>query len=78
MWGVSLKFRKSCKEMKQEVEIDIVVHIVRRNRSQWFGLVARKNDDGWVKACLRGWMFLVREVEVDETTWKEYVWANGV
>ena len=47
MCGVTLKDKKSC----EELGIDSVSYVFRRNRLRWFGHVERKNDGDWVKAC---------------------------
>ena len=47
MCGVTLKDRKSCEELRQQLGIS---DALRRNRLRWFGHVERKNDDEWVKA----------------------------
>ena len=45
--------KKSSEELRQRLGIDSVSDVIRRSRLRWFGLVERKEDDDWVKACQR-------------------------
>ena len=69
MYGVTLKDRKSCEELRQQLEIDVL----RRNRLRWFGNVERKNDDDWVNACQRLEVGGGRVRGRSKKTWRECV-----
>ena len=53
MCGVTLKYRKPCEELRQQLGIDSVSDVLRRKRLRWFGHMEMKNYDDWVKACQR-------------------------
>ena len=47
MNGVSLKDRLTSKELRENLQIENIVEVVRRLR--WFAHVERKDDEDWVK-----------------------------
>ena len=49
MNGVSLKDRLTSKELRENLQIENIVKVVRRARLRWFGHVERKDDEDWVK-----------------------------
>ena len=51
MSGVSLRDRKSSKELRDGVGVEEITEVCRRSRLRWFGHVERKEDDDWVKKC---------------------------
>ena len=60
MCGVTLKDKKSSEELRQRLGIDSVSDVIR-SRLRWFGHVERKEDG---RRLVRGWRYLVGEVEV--------------
>ena len=54
MCGVTLKARKSSEELRQRLGIESVTEVVRRGRLRWFGHVARKVGDDWVRLSFKG------------------------
>ncbi|XP_065325211.1 uncharacterized protein LOC135931830 [Gordionus sp. m RMFG-2023] len=51
MCGVSLRERKTSKELRARLGIDMIGVVMRRNRLRWFGHVERMTKDDWVKRC---------------------------
>ena len=51
MCGVSLKDRYHSEELRNRLEIECVVDVVRRGRLRWFGHVERKGVKDWVSGC---------------------------
>ena len=49
MFGVKLKDRLSCIELRQQLEMEDIVEVMQRNRMQWYGHVLREDDDDWLK-----------------------------
>ena len=72
MCGVTLKDKKSSKELRQWLGIDSVSDVIR-SRLRWVGHVERKEDDDWVKACQRLEASGRRCRGRDRKTWKECV-----
>ena len=53
MNAVSLKDRLTSKELRENLQIENIVEVVRRARLRWFGHVERKDDEDWVKRTTR-------------------------
>jgi hypothetical protein len=51
MCGVSLKDRRSSRELLDRLGIVGVAEVVRRGRLRWYGHVERKKGVGWVSKC---------------------------
>ncbi|XP_065315796.1 uncharacterized protein LOC135924631 [Gordionus sp. m RMFG-2023] len=51
MCGVSLRERKTSKELRARLGIEMIGMVMRRNRLRWFGHVERMTRDDWVKRC---------------------------
>jgi hypothetical protein len=51
MSGVSLKDRKSSKELLERLGIESVSVVVRRGRLRWYGHVERMDSENWVSSC---------------------------
>ena len=73
MWSFTDGHRKSSEELRQRLEIDNVVDVIRRNRLRWFGHVERKDDVDWVKACQRLEVSGRRGRGRGKKTWRECV-----
>ena len=50
--GVTLKERISSEELRQRLDVECVMDVVRRGRLRWYGHVMRKQDEDWVKKCI--------------------------
>jgi len=53
MCGIKLKDRFPSKELRERLGIDDIALILQQNRLQWYGHVLRKDDDDWVKKCMK-------------------------
>jgi len=51
MSGVTMKDRKTRKELRQGLGIESVDRVVSRGRLRWYGHVERKAADDWVSKC---------------------------
>ena len=49
MCGVSLKDRRTNKELRDSLQIENITEVVRRARLRWYGHVERKDQENWVK-----------------------------
>ena len=61
--GVKLKDRLPSKELKERLGIDDIALILQQNRLRWYGHVLRKEDNDWVKKCMK---FRVQDQEGDQ------------
>ena len=53
MCGVSMKDRKTSKELRKLVGVDPITTVIRSDRLRWYGHVMRKNDEDWMKKCMK-------------------------
>ncbi|MBJ3201397.1 hypothetical protein JGB54_23255, partial [Salmonella enterica subsp. enterica serovar Agona] len=51
MCGVKLSDRRASAELREQLGVEAVSDVLRRNRLRWFGHVERKAHDDWVKKC---------------------------
>ncbi|XP_065315163.1 uncharacterized protein LOC135924044 [Gordionus sp. m RMFG-2023] len=49
MWGISE--RKTSKELRARLGIEMIGVVMRRNRLRWFGHLESMTKDDWVKRC---------------------------
>ena len=52
MYGVKLRDKLSCIELRQQLGIEDIAKAVQRNRLGWYRRVLRKDDADWVKSVL--------------------------
>ena len=54
MWGYieRLKERIRSEELRQRLDVECVMDVIRRGRLRWYGHVMRKQDEDWVKKCI--------------------------
>ena len=50
--GGTLKERISSEELRQRLDVEGVMDVIRRGRLRWYGHVMRKQDEDWVKKCI--------------------------
>jgi len=53
MCGVNLKDRLPGKELSERLGIDDIALVLQQNRLHWYGHVLQKDDDDWVKKCMK-------------------------
>ena len=53
MCGVKLNERKKSEELREVLGLEPVSLIIKKSRLRWFGHVERKDDNDWVKRCIR-------------------------
>jgi len=66
MCGIKLKDRLPSKELRERLGTDDIVLFLQQNRLRWYGHVLRKNDDDWVKKCMKCMKFKVQDQEEDQ------------
>ena len=49
MWGVTMRVRYSCEELRAWVGIKPIVDVMRQWRLRWFGHIERREDNSWLK-----------------------------
>ena len=52
MCGISMKDRRTTKELIRLVGIEPITTIIRSGRLRWYGHVIRKSDEDWIKNCM--------------------------
>ena len=50
--GGTLKERISSEELRQRLDVECVMDVIRRGRLRRYGHVMRKQDEDWVKKCI--------------------------
>ena len=50
MSGISMKGRRTSKELRRLVGVQSITTVIRSGRLRWYGHVMRKSD--WVKKCM--------------------------
>ena len=53
MCGVKLKDRLPSKELRERLGVDDTALILQQNKLRWYWHVLRKDDDDWVKKCMK-------------------------
>jgi len=54
MYGVKLRDKLPCVELRQQLGLEDIVKVVHRKKLQWYGHVLRKDDADWLKMCYCG------------------------
>ncbi|MBJ5496486.1 hypothetical protein JGG50_25215, partial [Salmonella enterica subsp. enterica serovar Typhimurium] len=52
MCGAKLSDRRASAELREQVGVEAVSDVLRRNMLRWFGHVERKAHDDWIKKCI--------------------------
>ena len=73
---VSLKDRKSSKELRDNLQIENITEVVRRARIRWFDQVERMEEENWVKRTTRMEVEGRRPAGRPKKTWRETVNAD--
>ena len=73
---VSLKDRKSSKELRDNLQIENITEVVRRARLRWFGHVERMKEENWVKKTASMEVEGRRPAGRPKKTWRETVNAD--
>ena len=47
-----MKERISSEELRQRLDMECAMDVIRRGRLRWYGHVMRKQDEDWVKKCI--------------------------
>ena len=73
MCGVKLKDRLPSKELRERLGVDDTALVLQQNRLRWYGHVLQKDDDDWVKKCMKYEVEGSRPRRRPKKTWKEVV-----
>jgi len=73
MCGIKLKDRIPSKELRERLGIDDIALVLLQNRLCWYGHVLRKEDDDWVKKCVKYEVEGPRPRGRPKRTWREVV-----
>ena len=76
MLRISLKERKTNKELREKLQIEDITQVVRRARLRWYGHVERKYDEDWVKRATHMEVEGKRPAGRPKKTWHETVKAD--
>ena len=76
MCGVSLKDRRTSKELSKLVRVQPNTTVIRSGRLKWLGHVMMKSDEDWVKKCMEYRVEGRRPVGRPRKTWLESVEAD--
>ena len=73
MCGISMKDRRTNKELRRLVGVEPITTIIRSGRLRWYGHVMRKADEDMVKKCMEYRVEERRPVGRPRRTWLESV-----
>ena len=62
-----MKERISSEELRQRLELEGIMDVIRRGRLRWYGHVMRKQDEDWVTNALV-WKWMIRSQEGDQNS----------
>jgi len=71
MCGINPKDRLPSKELRERLGVDDIALILQQNRLRCYGHVLRKDDDDWVKKCMKYEVEGSRPRGRPKRTWKE-------
>ena len=71
MCGISLKDRRTNKELRWPVGVETIKTCIISGRLRWYGHVMRKGDEDWVKKCMEYRVEDRRPVGRPRKTWLE-------
>jgi len=71
MCGINPKDRLRSKELRERLGVDDIALILQQNRLRCYGHVLRKDDDDWVKKCMKYEAEGSRPRGRPKRTWKE-------
>ena len=74
--GVSLRDRKTSAELTQKIGAEAIAGVLRRGRLQWYGHVARKDENDWVKEVMSFNIEGTRPIGRPRKTWQTTVLAD--
>ena len=73
MYGISMKDRRTSEELRRLVGVEPITTVIRSGRLRWYGHVMMKNDEEWVKKCIKFRVEDRRLVGRPRRTWLESV-----
>ena len=53
MCGISMKDRRTSEYLRRMVGVEPITTVIRSAGLRWYGHMMRKNDDDWVKKCMK-------------------------
>jgi len=73
MCVIKVKDRVQSKELRERLGTDDVISVIQQNRLPWYGHVLRKEDNDWVKKCVKYEVEGTRARGRPKRTWREVV-----
>jgi len=70
---MKLQDRVSSKGLRKRLGLDDIISVLQQNRLWWYGHVTRKEDDDWVKNCMKYEVKGARLRGRPKKTWREIV-----
>ena len=65
MCGISMKDRRTNKELRRLVGVEPITTAIRSGRLRWYGHMMRKGEEDWVRKCMK------YRVEDEGGSWKK-------
>jgi len=53
MCGIKLQDRVPSKGLRERLGLDDIISVLQQNRLRWYRHVLRKEDNDWVKKCMK-------------------------
>ena len=69
MCGISMKDKRTNKELRRLVGVEPITTVIRSGRLRWYGHVMRKRDEDWVKKCMEFSVEGRRPIRRQSRTW---------
>jgi len=69
MRGMKLQDRVPTKGLRERLGLDDIISVLQQNRLQWYGHVLRKEDNDWVKKCMKYEVLLTSYLTQNRSFW---------
>jgi len=53
MCGIKLQDKVPSKGLRERIGLDDIISVLQQKRSRWYGHVLQKEDNNWVKKCMK-------------------------
>jgi len=72
MCGINLQDRLPSKGLRERLGSDDIISVLQQNRLRWYGHVLRKEDNDWVKKCVKHEAKGAKPRGRPKKTWRDY------
>jgi len=73
IYGVKLQDRVPSKDLRGRQGLDDIISVLQQNRLRWYGHVLRKEDNDWMKKCIKYEVEGARQRGRPKKTWRVIV-----